>query len=131
MSLAERPRRSFEAGVTEESCSLYGIVMSESSSETLFATRLREARDARGWSQAELAQRADMQPSAIAHFEAARRKPSFDNVRRLAKALGVSTDYLMGVETAVAFRNEDLLSEADRAHVQSLIDRLAGQVKKT
>lgn len=105
--------------------------MSESSSETLFATRLREARDARGWSQAELAQRADMQPSAIAHFEAARRKPSFDNVRRLAKALGVSTDYLMGVETAVAFRNEDLLSEADRAHVQSLIDRLAGQVKKT
>jgi transcriptional regulator with XRE-family HTH domain len=105
--------------------------MPESSSETLFTTRLREARDARGWSQAELAQRADMQPSAIAHFEAARRKPSFDNVRRLAKALGVSTDYLMGVETAVAFRNEDLLSEADRAHVQSLIDRLAGQAKKT
>lgn len=105
--------------------------MSESSSETLFTTRLREARDVRGWSQAELAQRADMQPSAIAHFEAARRKPSFDNVRRLAKALGVSTDYLMGVETAVAFRNEDLLSEADRAHVQSLIDRLAGQAKKT
>ncbi len=105
--------------------------MPESSSETLFTTRLREARDTRGWSQAELAQRADMQPSAIAHFEAARRKPSFDNVRRLAKALGVSTDYLMGVKTAVAFRNEDLLSEADRAHVQSLIDRLAGQAKTT
>lgn len=105
--------------------------MPESSSETLFTARLREARDTRGWSQAELAQRADMQPSAIAHFEAARRKPSFDNVRRLAKALGVSTDYLMGLETAVAFRNEDLLSEADRAHVQSLIDRLAGQAKKT
>jgi len=131
MSLAERPQGSVWLKLTKWSSLLYGIVMPESSSETLFTTRLREARDTRGWSQAELAQRADMQPSAIAHFEAARRKPSFDNVRRLAKALGVSTDYLMGVKTAVAFRNEDLLSEADRAHVQSLIDRLAGQAKTT
>ena len=97
--------------------------MSESSADIVFATRLQEARKSRGWNQAELAQRADMQPSAIAHFEAGRRKPSFDNVRRLAKALEVSADYLMGVKAAVAFRNEQLLNASDRDYIQGLIDR--------
>jgi transcriptional regulator with XRE-family HTH domain len=104
--------------------------MSESSAEVVFATRLREARESRAWNQAELAQRAEMQPSAIAHFEAGRRKPSFDNVRRLAKALDVSADYLMGVKATVAFRNEELLTSDDRQHIQDLIDRLSGQVAK-
>lgn len=97
--------------------------MSESSADVMFAARLREARESRGWNQAELAQRADMQPSAIAHFEASRRKPSFDNVRRLAKALEVSADYLMDVNAAVAFRNEELLNSSDRDYIQGLIDR--------
>lgn len=97
--------------------------MSTSSAEIVFATRLREVRESRGWNQAELAQRAEMQPSAIAHFEASRRKPSFDNVRRLAKTLEVSADYLMGVKSAVAFRNEELLNTSDRDYIQGLIDR--------
>ena len=97
--------------------------MSESSTDVVFATRLKEARESRSWNQAELAQRADMQPSAIAHFEAGRRKPSFDNVRRLANALEVSADYLMGVKAAVAFRNEQLLNTSDRDYIQGLIDR--------
>lgn len=104
--------------------------MPESSSDTIFATRLREARDRQGWSQAELAQRSDMQPSAIAHFEASRRKPSFENVRKLANALDVSSDYLLGVKTAQAFRNEEKLTKGDREYVQGLIDKLAGENKK-
>lgn len=100
--------------------------MSESRADFVFPVRLREVRESRGWNQAELAQRASMQPSAIAHFEAGRRKPSFDNVRRLAKILEVSADYLMGMESAVAFRNEELLSTMDRQYIQDMIDRLAG-----
>lgn len=117
-SLAER--------VTGSSIQLYGIVMDESSSEAVFGTRLREARERQGLSQAQLADRAEMQPSAIAHFEANRRKPSFENVRRLAKALSVSSDYLLGVQATVAFRNEDKLTAGDRDYIQGLIDRLAG-----
>lgn len=49
-------------------------------------------------SQAQLAEKADLQPSAVSHFEAGRRSPSFDNLRALADALGVSTDYLLGRE---------------------------------
>jgi transcriptional regulator with XRE-family HTH domain len=104
--------------------------MSESSSDTAFATRLREARERQGLNQAQLAQRAEMQPSAIAHFEANRRKPSFENVRRLAKALDVSSDYLLGVKTAMAFRNEDKLTKDDRDYVQGLINKLAGEGNK-
>lgn len=103
--------------------------MSESTSEAVFGARLREARERQGLSQAELADRSGMQPSAIAHFEANRRKPSFENVRRLAKALSVTADYLLGVQAAVAFRNEEKLTAGDRDYVQSLIDRLAGEEK--
>lgn len=37
-----------------------------------------------------------MPPSSIAHFESGSRKPSFDTLRRLANALEVTTDYLLG-----------------------------------
>ncbi len=104
--------------------------MPESSSDPVFAVRLREARQRQGLNQAELAQRAEMQPSAIAHFEANRRRPSFENVRRLAKALDVSSDYLIGFQATVAFRNEEKLTKDDRKYVQGLIDKLAGEGKK-
>jgi len=47
-------------------------------------------------SQASLAESAGLEPSAVSHFETGRRKPSFANLRRLADALGVTTDYLLG-----------------------------------
>lgn len=62
----------------------------------VFPDRLRRARDERGLNQADLAKRANMQVSAISHFETGTRKPSFDNLRRLADALDVTTDYLLG-----------------------------------
>jgi transcriptional regulator with XRE-family HTH domain len=39
---------------------------------------------------------ANATPSSIAHFETGTRKPSFDTLRRLANALVVTTDYLLG-----------------------------------
>lgn len=62
----------------------------------LFCQRLRAARDMRNWSQNDLAVRATLPASSIAHFEAGSRKPSFDTLRRLATALDVTTDYLLG-----------------------------------
>ena len=71
--------------------------MSESSTPTdLFPRRLRSARMARDLSQSDLARRADLQASAVSHFETGTRKPSFDNLKRLADALRVTTDYLLG-----------------------------------
>jgi transcriptional regulator with XRE-family HTH domain len=95
-----------------------------------FGARLVAARTARELSQTELAQRAGLQPAAIGHFERNRRKPSFANVRALAKALNVSSDYLLGRSpemkgATTAFRGEERLSDADRDHIQMMIDLMA------
>ena len=62
----------------------------------VFRQRLRRARAQRGLSQAELAVRTGLQQSALSHYESGARRPSFTNLRRLASALDVSTDYLVG-----------------------------------
>lgn len=62
----------------------------------IFQQRLRAARGTREWSQGDLAKRAGLPPSSIAHFETGSRKPSFETLRRLANALEVTTDYLLG-----------------------------------
>ena len=63
----------------------------------VFKDRLRAAREnLRRMSQADLARAIDLPPSSIAHFESGKRKPSFDNLRKLANALNVTTDYLIG-----------------------------------
>jgi transcriptional regulator with XRE-family HTH domain len=62
----------------------------------IFPLRLKAAREKRQLNQEQLAERSKLQGSAISHFETGKRKPSFDNLKRLADALGVSTDYLLG-----------------------------------
>ena len=76
-----------------------------------FPVRLRSAREKRGLSQGDLANRASLPPSAISHFETGTRKPSFDNLRRLADALEVTTDYLLGRVT-----DTQALAGADKLH---------------
>ena len=83
-----------------------------------FPGRLRAARENRRLSQGDLAGRAGLRPSAISHFETGTRKPSFDNLRRLADALEVTTDYLLG---RVSEAKE--LAGADRLHRH--LDRLS------
>lgn len=87
--------------------------MSESMGQSqIFQERLRTAREFRDLSQGELAIRAGLQASAVSHFETGTRKPSFDNLKRLADALKVSTDYLLGRATEM----EATAASADRLH---------------
>ena len=85
-------------------------------------------------SQAELAERAGLQASAISHFENGRRSPSFDNLKKLADALSVSIDYMLGrVDEATSsgpavqklFRDLSKLTTADQESVAALADVLA------
>jgi transcriptional regulator with XRE-family HTH domain len=95
-----------------------------------FSYRLRVKREQRGLNQTELANKTGMQPSAIAHFESGRRKPSFENLKILSKALNVSSDYLLGFnERTSAFYNEENLSDTDREYVQEIINMMVN--KKT
>ena len=61
-----------------------------------FKDRLKEMREFRGLTQADLAKKTGLQPAAVSHFETGQRSPSFDNLRKLADALAVSSDFLLG-----------------------------------
>ena len=104
-----------------------------------FGQRLKTVREMRELSQAELAEKARLQPSAVSHFETGTRKPSFDNLRRLADALKVTTDYLLGrvdEPTAVTagadahFRDYELLSDRNRDVVDQMIQTLKQRAPK-
>jgi transcriptional regulator with XRE-family HTH domain len=57
-----------------------------------FAERLKQLRESRGWSQGHLAQAAGLTRDGVAHLEQGRRKPAWETVQALAKALGVSCE---------------------------------------
>jgi len=103
-----------------------------------FKSRLRAARDMRGWSQADLANQTKLPPSSIAHFESGSRKPSFENLRRLAISLEVTTDYLMGrvEEPSMAeagdplYRDVSKLSAQDRELAKNFLEMLARRKKE-
>lgn len=87
-----------------------------------FSERLKQVRESRGWSQLDLANKCGLQATAISHFETGSRSPSFDNLKRLADALSVSSDYLLGrsddpalagPEAASLFRDVEKLSSED------------------
>jgi transcriptional regulator with XRE-family HTH domain len=98
-----------------------------------FQDRLKKARELRELKQNELAARAKLPPSSIAHMEAGTRKPSFDNLKRLAIALEVTTDYLLGRvdEPGLAeagdplFRDVGKLTDSDREHARDFLKMLA------
>lgn len=62
----------------------------------IFKERLKAARNLRGMNQAEVAAKAGLPAASVSHFESGPRKPSFDNLKALASALDVTTDYLLG-----------------------------------
>ena len=110
----------------------------ESSQSDMFAARLRSARDLRKYTQSDLAQKAKLPPSSIAHFEGGKRKPSFDNLRNLANALNVTTDYLLGRtdspdvnrDADPLFRDVKKLTGADRDLAMDFLGMLAKRDKQ-
>lgn len=99
----------------------------------IFKDRLKAARELRQLKQSEVAERAKLPPSSIAHFEAGARKPSFDTLRRLANALEVTTDYLLGRvdDPGLAeagdplYRDMGKLTDRDREIAKEFLEMLA------
>ena len=57
-----------------------------------FAARLRELREEKGWTQAELAERAGVSAQAVAQWERALREPTWNGIIALADAFEISTE---------------------------------------
>jgi len=108
-------------------------------SKNIFPQRLQALRDKRGLNQEELAKRAHLQATAVSHFETGTRKPSFDNLRRLADALESTVDYLMGrtnepdgvvTEGDQLFRDFENLTTQEREIARDFMATLAKRSKE-
>lgn len=107
--------------------------------ENSFSARLKSARESRGLSQGDLARISGFQPSAISHFETGGRSPSIDNLRKLANALQVTTDYLLGrseehlisgSSVGKIFRHGANLTEDDLKAIEAMANALAQRNKE-
>lgn len=63
-----------------------------------FAKRLKELRNERGLSQAELAKATGLSHTALVYWENEKRIPKANAVLILAEFFGVTTDYLLGAK---------------------------------
>lgn len=97
-----------------------------------FAQRLRELRKNKNLSQTELGQLAGLHYTHIGRFERGTSRPSGDTLKRLADALGVTSDYLLdGAATEAAkarFEDRELLKQFQE--VEQLPDEDKNVVKK-
>lgn len=87
------------------------------------ADRIKALREARGWTQAELARKMNMTRNGINSWEQGLSMPSPPSLVDLARLFSVSTDYLLGVENYSTV-NVTGLNEADVALLAQLADRL-------
>jgi len=102
-----------------------------------FGSRLAEIRSDAGFSQSSLAAAVGTSQSAISQLESGERQPSFDMLRRLANALGVSTSHLLGgdveglrPEEEAHFREYRSLPDDARAELRAFARFLSEQRRK-
>lgn len=74
----------------------------------LFATRLKNLRIEKGYTQEELADLIDCAPGLISYYESMQREPGFSNILALCEVLEETPDYLMGI---VDYRNVKKIAE--------------------
>lgn len=116
--------------------------MAKDPSATAIARRIRDAREKLGLNQAKLAAEAEITPAAISQIESGDRTPSTPIVRRLAAALQVSVDYLLGStdkselkdmlqdqSVQKFFRGFQDLSATDKQFIEKQIEILRSQSK--
>lgn len=104
-----------------------------------FGKKLKECREAKGFSQAKLAKEVSLHHSIIGRYEREEAKPTIDVVVRLAKILDTTVGYLLG-ETA----DKDLLKDPamlkrlneiekmgteDKTHILHVLDGFIKSVK--
>jgi len=104
-----------------------------------FGKKLREAREAKGFSQAELAKKIKSYHSIIGKYERDEVKPTIDVVKKMAEVLETTAGYLLGEtedigllkDPAMLKRLNDIAKfpERDKACILYAIDAMINNVK--
>ena len=64
-----------------------------------FGEKLKELRELYDYTQGQVAYKLNLTHGTIAHWESGRRKPSYEDIGKLAEIFDVTTDYLIGLTT--------------------------------
>lgn len=94
----------------------------------MVAEKIKRLREARGWTQADLARKLSITRNGVNSWEQGLSTPSPACLVDLAKLFSVSTDYLLGIERLESV-NVTGLNERDVAVLAELADRLRGLSK--
>lgn len=87
------------------------------------AEKIKALRDAKGWTQADLARKLSITRNGVNSWEQGLSMPSPAYLVDLARVLSVSTDYLLGIESNASV-NVPGLDDKDVAVLAELADRL-------
>lgn len=89
----------------------------------MIAEKIKALRQARGWTQSELARRMGVTRNGINSWEQGLSMPSLSSLVELARTFSVTTDYLLGLEQLQTI-NVSGLSERDVAILAEISERL-------
>lgn len=90
--------------------------------------RIKSIRTKKNISQKELAEALNVNRSAISLYETNRKSPSRENTYKIATVLGVSIDYLLGMQTDLSLETEKINSET--AHLMKRLDKMPQETKQ-
>jgi transcriptional regulator with XRE-family HTH domain len=120
------------------------IIMNTKTAIINFDENLRNIREKKGYTQAQLADISGLSRRMIGHYETLIKRPSIDKIQKLSKALNISTDELLGFHDHLhgKYKEKDTsyrimkrvrivekLPKRDQDMVFSLINTLAGKNK--
>ena len=77
--------------------------------DSIFSDKIKALRQEKGITQSELAGKLGITTTALSFFESGSRIPNIEVLKSMAVIFGVSSDYLLGIETS----NKDLKTYAD------------------
>lgn len=100
-------------------------------SQETVGQRVRKARELRGWRQDELAGRiTGASQGVVSKWETGRREPGLENVVALARALGVSTEWLITGEPPMERQEGDVHAHAEAfGQIAAIVMRVVGYVE--
>lgn len=101
--------------------------------------QIKQCREALQMTKSELADKAGLTPAAITQFESGDREPSLESLKKLADALEISVNYLIGrsddkefaqnPELTAMFRGMQKLSDADKKFMYGVYEQLLERSK--
>ncbi len=106
----------------------YTMARSTKPVQTTLEQRIIDARKNKGWTQTQLANALGVNLKNVSRYELGQAKPSFEAAAKLAKALGVSLDYLSGLKednnSGIKAKLWELLDKMSKEKLEALVKLL-------